>query len=745
MGLTHLVSASQWTRKPVDEVRSEAAANDTPPPPYLSDVIVSNTALKSRLADATSLFPNVNVPSVDVNGDLMTGESSPDSPNPALLTSSFLNATLDWNRNTATGNAQVLHSSGHALEISDLIRNRISELSDDMEVSEPSIALNQGPGNDLVEDSSDDRLIRPPKRPLAGEDQQFSRPPHRIKIIHTSTTEHLADQDVGQDLRSVPHEGAYVNNTYAIQGADDTKAQGLWCYRVLGEVPINSHQVQRRSYSFSHPSFRVDLRSELTIAVKKLQPTIHRDASERHKLQKWIRRVRTVPCKLQSETINVFNIKDKTTWLDGERTLKTWIYYKIIDDDSAVFEFCRRGNYDDLNKALSTGGATVYDVNSDGMTLFHVAAEFCQPEICKLLLEKGANICGRDWTRRQRTAFGCVCDPEKERTHVDAHRMLETFRVLLDHGHDIIVSHEVDSDIIRLCVSVEMLESQASIRAVATIFNNYLDSSSCEGLFPELDTHDSTQDLLSWWQGEIMPVLEHHTLDEDQLLDILSKNSLRTLQTYLLRDVKSVQEHDSIYAPSPFTNDLLHAVGDLNFRVPFQYRDECSNDISLLELSSQSIMSWTYLQSVLEHAEISWPALIEDELRLPHCPWSAPFLIDLSRINADTYFEDLRERCPKLMIWYSQQFDHESLDDVLEWQSIMAALKQGQSFKSVHETIICNLERFNRLLEQQAEMSDGDSDTSDSVDGNDSGNDDDDDEHIDDDICRPSTRWRFWI
>ncbi|KAI5270947.1 hypothetical protein E4T47_05698 [Aureobasidium subglaciale] len=412
-GVTHLVPASQWTGKPADEARLESTGSDMSYLHLPLGLIVPNDVFRPWCEDDRSLCQNVSVSASDLTDDPMPGDPGLDTPNSALGISTSPDATLEWDCDTATGIAQVLHSSGPALEISDLVINRISELSDDMEVSEPSIALDQGPRNDLVEDSSDDQLVRPPKRPLAGEDQQFSRPPHRIKITHTSTTKHLADQDEGQDLQSLPHKGARVNKPYAIQGADDTKAQSLWCFRVLREKPISSHQVQRQPYSPLHPSFRVDLRSEFTIAVNRIQSTTPRDASERHKLQKWIRRVRTVPRKLQSHTEHVFNIKDETTWLDGERRLKTWICYKIIDDNSAVFEFCRRGNYDDLNKALSTGGATVYDVNSDGMTLFHVAAESCQPEICKLLLEKGANICGRDWTRRQRTPFGCVCDPEK--------------------------------------------------------------------------------------------------------------------------------------------------------------------------------------------------------------------------------------------------------------------------------------------------------------------------------------------
>lgn len=331
-----------------------------------------------------------------------------------------------------------------------------------------------------------------------------------------------------------------------------------------------------------------------------------------------------------------------------------------------------------------------------------------------MLLEKNADIVSaRDWTIFQRTPFGYVCNPKQKRALVDACRIPETLRILLKHGHDIIISHEVDADIFKLCNSATALESQVLYRAAAAMFRDYLQTSSCNGLFHEPDTHENTQQLLFWWNGEILPVLQYQEFDrEDQTFDVLSNNSLRTLQTYLLREIISVQTNNYIYAPTDFTSSMLHKLGDLNYRVPFQYQNEYFEEISPLELASQSIASWTYFQGLLENADVCWSTLIGGELNSPYCTWSATFLMNLSSINADEYIDSLQEQCPKLEEWFHEPFERLSLDTVFGWQEVVSSLKKGCSFDSVDETIMQNLMRFNQVLEQEEELNDDDSDTS---------------------------------
>jgi hypothetical protein len=56
---------------------------------------------------------------------------------------------------------------------------------------------------------------------------------------------------------------------------------------------------------------------------------------------------------------------------------KTWQYsispVNIRPDDSLVFRFCQMGNTEAVRELFDRQQATIYDVNSDGMTLLHVS------------------------------------------------------------------------------------------------------------------------------------------------------------------------------------------------------------------------------------------------------------------------------------------------------------------------------------------------------------------------------------
>lgn len=56
---------------------------------------------------------------------------------------------------------------------------------------------------------------------------------------------------------------------------------------------------------------------------------------------------------------------------------KTWRYsispINVRPDDSLVFRFCEMGNTEAVRELFERQQATIYDVNSDGMTLLHVS------------------------------------------------------------------------------------------------------------------------------------------------------------------------------------------------------------------------------------------------------------------------------------------------------------------------------------------------------------------------------------
>jgi hypothetical protein len=46
---------------------------------------------------------------------------------------------------------------------------------------------------------------------------------------------------------------------------------------------------------------------------------------------------------------------------------------QIIDDDATIFKLCATGQYDEVNRLLTRGDASIVDVNSRGETLLHVS------------------------------------------------------------------------------------------------------------------------------------------------------------------------------------------------------------------------------------------------------------------------------------------------------------------------------------------------------------------------------------
>lgn len=58
---------------------------------------------------------------------------------------------------------------------------------------------------------------------------------------------------------------------------------------------------------------------------------------------------------------------------------KTWQYsispVNVRPDDSLIFRFCEMGNTEAVRELFERQQATVYDVNSNGMTLLHVSSD----------------------------------------------------------------------------------------------------------------------------------------------------------------------------------------------------------------------------------------------------------------------------------------------------------------------------------------------------------------------------------
>ncbi|KFY71020.1 hypothetical protein V499_08758 [Pseudogymnoascus sp. VKM F-103] len=65
---------------------------------------------------------------------------------------------------------------------------------------------------------------------------------------------------------------------------------------------------------------------------------------------------------------------------------------RCIPNDSLIFKLCRSGDAQGMLKLFSAGMASSYDVDQNGKSLLHHACSSGKPDICRLLVDLGADI-----------------------------------------------------------------------------------------------------------------------------------------------------------------------------------------------------------------------------------------------------------------------------------------------------------------------------------------------------------------
>ncbi|KAE8448537.1 hypothetical protein EG329_009418 [Mollisiaceae sp. DMI_Dod_QoI] len=103
-----------------------------------------------------------------------------------------------------------------------------------------------------------------------------------------------------------------------------------------------------------------------------------------------------------------FDIKELSTqgWQANMAT------FNLVPSDSVIFDFCREGNLDAVRSLLTHGKASVKDVTAEGVTPLHVAASYCDADICALLLREGADTRVREHDTLNMTPFELACYPK---------------------------------------------------------------------------------------------------------------------------------------------------------------------------------------------------------------------------------------------------------------------------------------------------------------------------------------------
>jgi hypothetical protein len=316
-------------------------------------------------------------------------------------------------------------------------------------------------------------------------------------------------------------------------------------------------------------------------------------------------------------------------------------------------------------------------------------------------LLKGADVSARDFSSSQHTAFGLACRqvPHTMIAAEHAFQISETLRILLNNGHDIVISHEVDNDLCYLYdldPRTDVKGQQALLRTAVTVFNNYISSISCDGLLLNIDVHQHTQECLTFYASEFGQIPE----TEDITLDAIARLMPQTLQAVFLKFIDDKREGLS-YHTHHLTTKLINSIGNLHYKALVWIKDDHNNwmstTISPLELASRSIHTWDAFQWTLEIAGISWLGFIEDALKMPDCKWCPNMLRALSEIRYMDYVEAMSLKWPQFHKWFIAEVEdgeRTSLNELFQWDRVLADLERNEPLRSVETGILQRLDRF---------------------------------------------------
>ncbi|KAF8858739.1 hypothetical protein BDZ45DRAFT_725848, partial [Acephala macrosclerotiorum] len=81
--------------------------------------------------------------------------------------------------------------------------------------------------------------------------------------------------------------------------------------------------------------------------------------------------------------------------------------YRAVPDDSRVFSLCRSGDIDMIQQLFDRGQASPWDTDSRGLTPLFFAARARQLDVCKLLINQGADVDARTLTNDSVASYAC--------------------------------------------------------------------------------------------------------------------------------------------------------------------------------------------------------------------------------------------------------------------------------------------------------------------------------------------------
>jgi hypothetical protein len=262
---------------------------------------------------------------------------------------------------------------------------------------------------------------------------------------------------------------------------------------------------------------------------------------------------------------------------------------------------------------------------------------------------------------------------------------------------------------------------QALLRTAVAVLNNYFSMITCDGMRPNVDVHQHTELCLATYAasgfGDIVDT-------KDVTLNAIARLTPQTSQSVFLQCIYDGREA-LFHVSDHLMIELVNSIGDLHYHASFWSKDDLgrweSIKTSPLRLASQSIYTWNNFQEILGTANISWPRFIEDELKTPDrdpsdYKWCPNMLRALSHMHSAYYTATMSTKWPQFHKWLVTEVEFRkriNLDQLFQWDKVLADLKQNKSLEYVELGILQNLDRFASHMahHEDSEISDEDGDS----------------------------------
>ncbi|GAB7331330.1 hypothetical protein MBLNU13_g02769t1 [Cladosporium sp. NU13] len=476
---------------------------------------------------------------------------------------------------------------------------------------------------------------------------------------------------------------AHTSTSVAVTNGVDALTAPATSMTTLPLRPFKRYTLLERSYHCSQCSKAENIEvHKKTAAVKTLVRSTSCFQASSYDHYTWIRKLTRKHRKITDATSLLVN-----DILVSKRTR----YPRIIDDKSPIFELCATGNYDEVNRLLSLGKATIVDVDSGGMTLLHWAAAHWQFHICQLLLAKGADVEARNWVGIYVpvTPLGIACCSGDYRqfafTNFRPKHATDTLDLLLESGLDTHVSVEIDYNLHHLGESMTRSMVPPSIRRTfaqqfAWLMRKYIKATTCGGLLSCTELHAEACAAIK--QSTICFAGSDKSWDEERFdYGVFAYMGIQACQSFWL----------SLIAAATVCGEILPEIspqlcrayaGDFHYQQSWDVHGHTGRD-SPMQLALRSFAALGTFHSILTASGTDIVKFTEKESTMPWCNHSHETLISFFSLQHQeySYFISLFST-PSMCYDCGCEFQHEGFTN---WEEAVELVRSGRSLASLLE------------------------------------------------------------